>query len=351
MLKRIYKQIPRLTNDTCPICQQLITQFRPVKVTFYNSTGSHTSVRTINLIVCSNCDIGFADKAIFNQYFSKRNTLRPIFFNPQKMNSASEVLKKILSDPVIFNRDLRDGRIISSSRDDEKTAKSKKRACVADNSKSNAKTKSIPPTITRNISVFISNTYNFNAGVCPVCCSVMTKDHANIPLLYENGDFYRYYAEEILYCHKCKKGYIGQKTIEKLLRRIHTATNCYSIAKLENARVSFNREQKFLYYPTADHTGAVFIPDYEHPPSTTEYDGEMNLHAQSFLGAMGYTVKLPEHSRRMILAKAVKIYGKRKVADLICFLISSRRNQFNGASKFANAIRIWQKDLNYITTL
>ena len=203
----------------------------------------------------------------------------------------------------------------------------------------------------QNAPVFVSNTYNFNTGVCPVCCSVMTKDHANIPVLYENGDFYRYYAEEILYCHKCKRGYVGQKTIEKLLQRINAATNHYSIVKLENARVSFNKEQKFSYYPTVDNTSAVFIPDYQYHPSTMEYDGEMNLNAQSFLGAMGYTVKLPEHSRRIILAKAVKIHGKRKVADLICFLISSRRNQLNGATKFANAIRIWQKDLNYIITL
>lgn len=203
----------------------------------------------------------------------------------------------------------------------------------------------------RNVPVHISNTYNFTTGVCPICCSVMSKDRANIPVLYENGDFYRYYVEEILYCHKCKKGYVGQKTVEKLLQRIKAATNYHSIVKLENARVSFSRNQEFLYYPTTENNRVVFIPRYEHHSSTMEYDGEMNLNAQSFLGAMGYTVKLPEYSRRIILAKAVKQYGKRKVTDLICFLISSRQKQFNGATKFANAIRIWQKDLNYITTL
>lgn len=199
--------------------------------------------------------------------------------------------------------------------------------------------------------VFLSNTYATDHSICPFCNSVLRKELVNIPTINENGDFFRYYAESIRYCYKCRKAYITQKEVGEILRKINGdgTSNVISTVKFENVTVQQRQSNhEYLFSPTLDNTYALYVPGYDYRKDEPTISGTMDLNPQSFLGRLGYSVNKPENIRHSILNEAIRIYGKRKVANHLAFLISTRKGQANGEFKFARAISIWQADLNYI---
>ncbi len=131
----------------------------------------------------------------------------------------------------------------------------------------------------------------------------------------------------------------------------HSTYHTYNI-KLANVITQYNKRNfQYQYIPTLDNDNAIFFPEHDYLPKINEPTSMMALNEQSFLGSMGYTVNKNNYTRRKILSNAVILYGKRKVADHINFLIETRKNQVVGKTKYANALKIWQKDLNFISEL
>ena len=170
-----------------------------------------------------------------------------------------------------------------------------------------------------------------------------------------NGDFHRYYSEEVRYCHKCRKAFITQNNIGNILKRIQNAkdTDSSVTIKFKNGTLERSGNSKgYLFNPTLDNSFSVFQPPLyswyaDYKESLSSATGEMDLNPESFLGAMGYSVNRPENIRHSILKKAVDIHGKRRVADHVAWLISTRKSRADQA----RAVRIWQGDLNFITNI
>lgn len=201
-----------------------------------------------------------------------------------------------------------------------------------------------------NIPIIVSNVYNVKNNTCPNCCSVLAYQKANIPVVHKNGDFYRYYAREVLYCHHCKKGYLTSKMVESLLDQWFATVSQGCSVSFENVVVR-QKDNSYLYYPSLDSDVPTVVPDYDYTETYDDRNDEFSYKTVSFLGEMGYSVQLNMQARHQILSGAVAKYGKRRVCDHIAFLIDNRRKQHNGAEKYRNAIKVWQSDLNYIFSL
>ena len=215
-----------------------------------------------------------------------------------------------------------------------------------------------PETLHRSVAsgldaqIYLSNTYSSANNICPLCSSVLGKELVNIPVTEVNGDFYRYYADEVKFCYKCRKAYISKDTISSILNRMNSGARTTRTVKLENATVYRNENNTdYLYSPTLSNSHAVYFPGNDYRKNGASQNASMELNAQSFLGEMGYSVNKEGNIRRHILIEAVKTFGKRRVTDHIAFLIATRKAQENGAIKYAHAIRIWQEDINYITEI
>lgn len=207
----------------------------------------------------------------------------------------------------------------------------------------------IPKGIT--VPVILSDTYGVNHGICPQCNSTMNTQSMNIPVLLENGDFYRYYLGPVLFCSHCQCGYITRKTADTILRRIQSDSAKKATIKLKNVRVDYDeKSDQYLYQPTLDNKSAIYLPGQDWTPREIQNTDTIPFREVSFLGKMGYSVDRPDNIRRAILVKAVREYGKRKVSDHLSFLIETRKKQYDGEEKYSHAISIWQSDKNYITS-
>lgn len=85
--------------------------------------------------------------------------------------------------------------------------------------------------------VYLSNAYSYANNICPLCRSVLGKELVNIPVTEANGDFYRYYADEVKFCYKCRKAYISKDTVSSILNRMTSGARTTHTVKLENATV------------------------------------------------------------------------------------------------------------------
>lgn len=207
-----------------------------------------------------------------------------------------------------------------------------------------------PSEIGLNAQIYLSNTYSAANNICPLCRSVLSRENVNIPVIETNGDFFRYYTESVRFCHKCRKAFISKETITSILTKVNSASSNPKILKIENATIQRdNSSQKYLFNPILDNSYAIFLPGQDYEKRRESTPDEMELNPQSFLGEMGYSTSKGINVRRHILTEAIKTYGKRKVCDHLAFLISMRKAQVNGVVKYANALKIWQDDLNYIS--
>lgn len=193
--------------------------------------------------------------------------------------------------------------------------------------------------------------------VCPMCNSTLDDHSVNVPIVNENGDFQNYIVGKGLYCYRCREGFVTPETIKIILQKQRYIHHRDSIVQLKGGFYRRNTESiysdEYLFYPTLDRNSAItlgsvgqFSPSLELSP-----DSDMYLSAESFLKRMGYSVSVRTSIRRKILTDAVERYGKRKVSDHLHWLIATRKAQQDGAYKYANALSIWQNDLNYIFDL
>lgn len=203
--------------------------------------------------------------------------------------------------------------------------------------------------------VYFSNEYSANHNICPFCCSVLSWRSVNIPTMKTNGDFHRYYSEVVQYCNKCRKAFITQNNIGNILKRIQNAKDTDSSVTIQFKNGTLERSgnsKGYLFNPTLDNSFSIFQPPLyswyaDNKESLSSTSGEMDLNPESFLGKMSYSVNRPENIRRSILKKAVDIHGKRRVADHIAWLISTRKSRADQA----RAVKVWQGDLNFVTNI
>ena len=201
-------------------------------------------------------------------------------------------------------------------------------------------------------SLYISNTYAFLHNVCPKCHSELSEEKVNVPVFYDNGDFFQYYVTTALFCHNCKKGYLSNDNVEAIIKKVYNSVLKSSEIRLENMNVRYDQSyQNHYYYPTINNEDAIYVTKDTTVQMIEPQYHSLNLNNVSFLGELGYTVNKGENARRFILKQAVQKYGKRKVADHISALIRLRKRQRDGAIRYAYAIRIWQQDLNYVSFL
>lgn len=200
------------------------------------------------------------------------------------------------------------------------------------------------------VPLYLSNAKGLNYSICPKCNSTIGERMVNIPVVDSNGDFYRYYAANTPYCRGCNKGYITEETTKQILQKLSGGVRGRYLIKTENIKMGYASVSKdFLYAPTLDNDDVIYMP----PSKQVALNDEQlyNLNDESFLAKMGYSTSVNEKVRREILENAVNRHGKRRVADHLSFLILTRKKQNNGVVKYRNAIRIWQDDLNYVTSL
>lgn len=205
--------------------------------------------------------------------------------------------------------------------------------------------------INSNAKLFISNASAVKNKVCPKCHSVLVFADMNVPIHLTNGDFYRYYVERVVFCIKCNQGYISVEDVSNLLNRIERRANKKCELRVNNMTVKHGeRDDSYLLLPTLDNDIIIY-----EPPKTKKSNSEIiektNLNSTSFLYDLGYNIKKNDLERRQILYDAVLKYGKRKVADHLSFLISTRLGQENGVNRYKNAISVWQEDKNYVVSI
>ncbi len=198
--------------------------------------------------------------------------------------------------------------------------------------------------------VFLTNTSPIVNNTCPICRSALGKELVNIPVMHTNGDFFRYYSEKVYFCYKCKTAFVSKEVAVTILNKINNDTDKQKTINLENATVRTQApSREYFFSATLSNQEAILAPEKENRSSGASE--VLELSDQSFLGRMGYSVNRDTLSRKAILKKAASMYGKRRVCDHLAFLIATRKAQVNGEKKFAQAIRIWQDDMNYVSRL
>lgn len=203
-----------------------------------------------------------------------------------------------------------------------------------------------------NANVLLTNTAPITNNTCPICRSILGKEAVNVPVIDNNGDFIRYYLYSTPYCYKCRKAYMSKSDSEEILSRINSHGGDNHTIGFENATIQRGSNSRdFLYRPSLNNNEAVFSPNTDYFPGRATRSDSLSLNETSFLGELGYTVSKDQIVRRRILDTAVKQFGKRRVCDHLAFLITTRRAQEDGEKRFANALAIWQSDLNYVSSL
>jgi len=203
---------------------------------------------------------------------------------------------------------------------------------------------------TSTVPLYLSNAKGLNYSICPKCKNTIGERLVNVPVIDSNDNFYRYYAANIPYCRGCNKGYITEEMTKQILKKVSDGVQGRYLIKTKNIKMGYAPVSRdFLFAPTLNNDDSIFILPSKQIASNDEQMN--NLNDESFLAKMGYSTSVNEKQRREILVNAVNHYGKRRVADHLSFLILTRKKQNNGVVKYQNAIRIWQDDLNYVTSI
>ena len=182
--------------------------------------------------------------------------------------------------------------------------------------------------------------------VCPKCKYTLWLKRYNIPVYDSIGKFISYYVDKLHWCPTCKVVYMTEETFTRIQNRVLKERK---YIRPSNMRTMVKKHpDKYLSDPTLDKGLEVYTRS-----KTQGYEGQQiyNLASSSFLSDEGYSISVPMAERHEILNTVVQKYGKRRVADHLRFLIRTRQGQKEGRSKFANAISIWNNDLDYVVNL
>ena len=180
---------------------------------------------------------------------------------------------------------------------------------------------------------------------CPKCASQLSIKRYNIPVYTSKEDFSGYYTQNLLHCSNCNQTYMTDAVYEDIQEKMKSQRQHINPS---NVRLSYlTRDDRYLYEPIAG-----FDLYFERTVNRITSGSQMTTLAQSsFLKNEGYNIRLSDTARHQVLRSAVFKYGRRRVADHLRFLIATREGQRDGRTKYANAIRIWQDDLNYVARI
>lgn len=206
---------------------------------------------------------------------------------------------------------------------------------------------------TARVKYFVTNSPALSGNnICPTCNSKLTSTPYNIPCYYSDGNFKSYYIAMLSYCRNCHCHYMKYHDFVALTKRINSAPDKAHLKPQNMIHKFDHRSQQYLYEPIADSMVFAFSDSEGSGSFTDEFSGGMGmLHEKSFLGKEGYSTSVSLEKRREILYRTVKKYGRRKVADHLRFLISTRSAQSNGKQNYQKAIQTWKDDLNYVATI
>lgn len=201
----VYKQIPEVKDNCCPICHNEAKVSYPTKVLFYDTKNLKAIIKHINLLVCTQCKIRFANKTVFGQYFSKKNDYRPIFFNPINTKTVCELINKASSTPILFKQHMKlnieNNNTISTSHYNDKTSTNKNTHTLLKN----------PVNLKASIKNIHITTFDKK---CIVCNGNMA-DYVNI-IPTSNTNYVKITGK---YCSRCKMFfYRDLQHIEKILK-------------------------------------------------------------------------------------------------------------------------------------
>lgn len=344
---KIFKRLPLISSlkkETCPHCHNKLS--RDI-ISLYLCSIKHLSYKVVSESVyyCTTCRFYFTSLEI-----NKRiSTKYPGYFVETAIYSRSTNSYDVFTDKP-RNKSMKTKR--------EQTSKctpslpsnqsAKEEPCHRDSVVSKISTSVSPRILLTNA--------NIESNDCPACSGVLITRRVNIPVIDRNGDFVHYYVSDAKYCLSCKQYYITTHDALLILARIeHPSKKQLSI---ELSNVSIRRSQycnDYLFCPTIQNDYLVYDPNRN--PSRTftplTIDNPFNFAQSSFLFKMGYRVSVADGTRHRILLSAIEQYGKRKVTDLLCSLIATRKNRYDefGNAFYSNALGIWQDDLNFIMSI
>lgn len=328
---KVLRKIPLLDNnkEICPHCKKALIE-KTARFLLKSVQGKSEKVVEDVLLYCPTCNLYFANQEIS---LLITHNYHGYYF-----------------EAAIYSQRTNSYDVYSSAPRKQPWNHKTKNAAEKKNKGKNIKTKE--KLETSYPSVFLANAPSIFRRTCPLCDRGLEYRKVNVPVEKENGDFIRYYVCDAWYCYHCKKAYLEEYKLGELLMRIQTKSKEY--IKLQNAAVQREEyDYKYIFYPIDKENSQIYkrhnYSDMGINMITKYMDDDFEeLSSQSFLYRMGYNVSVSKHRRQEILLKAVKEFGERRVTDHISFLMETRRKQRNGENRYANALRIWQEDLNYI---
>lgn len=205
---------------------------------------------------------------------------------------------------------------------------------------------------------------------CPKCGKKTVKEYVRIvsrpsvigrylsdcPLIYIYGN--------VRTCEKCCQTYVTVEQLDRFNAKAYKKSIPYQKVKfLRPANLDVEVfDSKTLYIPKS-----LIDSERKTPPKLCDmyYDlsdeekewivgfyraetSDVPLRKRSIISEEGYSAYLELETRRNILERCVKLYGKGRVLHILNYLVTSRINQKNGEDKYRSALYIWQSDIDYV---
>lgn len=182
---------------------------------------------------------------------------------------------------------------------------------------------------------------------CPKCNGELAQAKMNIAIGLQNMRFVGYYLANVHVCLSCASAFVFPNEYNHLRERVIDT-------RAGGQTSAFNAAQHDNTYKTLP-TGNLLLFDVIDNASDSCFgysdNNIMCLNKKSFLAKLGYSTALWGFERESILKKATLEYGKRAVVDHLLFLIRTRKGQQDGANRYANAIDVWESDIEYVRKL
>ena len=217
----------------------------------------------------------------------------------------------------------------------------------------NEKKQNITKTTQKPIKVaYTFKVYNSSGSIsrnqCPECGAPVVFERRNIPAFTSEGNFHQYYICNVWICNRCHETFMSTAELKNLQMRLSGSTRKLFVEPSNRRRVEQNNS--YLYEPIDNHNIYVNTHQVNHLANTQIQSNNnpfSTMQTKSFLKEAGYSTSVSTDKRRAILRELVKKYGKRQVTDYLKTFINLHGKRRN----YANAVTVWQSDLNYIARL
>ncbi len=191
-----------------------------------------------------------------------------------------------------------------------------------------------------------NNSKLIKKSFCPICNIKMEQGRYNIPVYSTDGNFRAYYICNLWVCNSCHRYIMTENEWDNLLVRVTREKGEVRIKPSNMRYVSGTRSTRYLYEPIAGNSLFINHPGIKRTTQSPDVDGNTfsGMSKTSFLKDAGYSTSLKREERRRILDEQVNLYGRRRIAEYLRKFIYLHEKRDN----YANAVSIWQEDLNYI---